>query len=237
MRTTPGAIDYRRIIRNTPPSGVLTAINGGGPVPYTEGWWQATLDATNVWNTTVSGTSTVTAPDVTARRTVRCASAAATEQASIWGRRILTSPTLASATTDIWQRLIMKFEAAINATVANQDNDRFVMGLGASGAAVQATNNDTVGFILVADALNFTTRRASSVNTVVPSPPTLTNFNRYRIEIDATSIRGYVNGTLVATHTTGLPIVPLIPGFTSFTDAGGAGSLNVGVVRVWYEDQ
>lgn len=228
--------DYRRILRNQQATGAATAINGQGPVLYHEPWAHTTLDTTNVWVTAVSAGGSV-AHQVSGRRA--CAllnSSAATEFARLQGRRICTLPAAADPAKDVYQRLVLEWEAQLG-TVANQDNDRFGMGLLDSAATPSAFGPDSIGFILQSGALNAVTDSGGTqTKTVVSGPPALTNMNRYRVVVRNGKAELYVNGVLAATHTTNLPSKTVAPFFLSYSNGSGSSSLRLGAVRCHLED-
>ena len=228
--------DYRRILRNQHATGAATAINGQGPVLYHEPWAHTTPDTTNVWVTAVSASGSVS-QEVSGRRAcclLNCA--AATEFARLQGRRICTLPGAADPSKDIYQRIVLEWEAQLG-TLANQDNDRFGMGLLDSAGTPDSFGPDSVGFILQSGALNAVTNAGGAKTlTVVANAPTLTNINRYRVVVRNGKAELYVNDVLAATHTTNIPNKTVAPFFLSYSNGGGSSFLRLGAIRCYLDD-
>ncbi len=103
-----------------------------------------------------------------------------------------------------------------------------------TAVATRATNN-LIGFALLADVLQTLTDSGGveTVNTAFGE--TLTNHNKFRLEIMESAVRFYLNETLIAIHTTNVPAVPMYPTWYAVTEAGGACAVAIGVTKVEQE--
>ena len=119
--------------------------------------------------------------------------------------------------------------------VANIDNAIAFFGLTTGLADTRATNN-IIGWGLAADVLASVTDLAGVETTNTGFGETLTNWNKLRISVYANTVEFYVNEVLKATHITNRPDYPFYLNFYMDTEAGGTGTLELGMVRLWYED-
>lgn len=145
-------------------------------------------------------------------------------------QRWLATPDL-FLTNSIVKGLLIEWEMAITAGLANLDNTLTFWGFTAGGTATRATNN-IIGFGLVGDALQTITDDggAESVNTGFGEA--LANRNLLGMVLGAGSVGFYLNGTLIATHVTNLPDNPCYLNFFLDTEAGGACTFQLGPIRM-----
>lgn len=227
-----------KLLRSASAGGTTTAITATGPMIYNELWATGTIDTTNLWQTTVAATGTVSTLTAGSLRVVRLNCPAGADQARFGGQRKIVTP-ISPGTNYLYTRLTMEW-SAILVNVANHENANFIMGMGdeAAGATIDHRGaNDALGFILVSDALNtLTDSGGTETVTVVPSAPTLTNYNRYKIVIENGSVQFYVNKVLEVTHTTNIPALPLKINFVVISEAAVAAELRIGPLRCWLED-
>lgn len=132
-------------------------------------------------------------------------------------------------TTQIIQRLKLVFEMQL-VNVLNIDNALSILGGFTSGGLANRGTNNILGFGLVGDALQ-TFSDAAGVETVNTGfGETLTDWNKYGIEISAGSVAFYLNEALIATHTTNLFDLPAYINFYLDTEGGGASTIRLGTV-------
>ncbi len=144
------------------------------------------------------------------------------------------NPESAETDKDIWQRVVLEFEAALVGVTA-QNNSKFLMGLAQTNG--ERSDDNVLGFSLVSDALNTLTDKAGTeTENVVSSPPTLTAYNRYKIVLSNGSVEFYVNGALVDTIITNIPAIPLKAAFVLISDNSGSAELRVGATRLYLLD-
>lgn len=136
----------------------------------------------------------------------------------------------------ILRRLVFEFEMRL-ANLANLDNTQCLFGLTQGVADVRATPN-IIGWALVGagNALQTVTDDAGVETVNTGFGETLTNWNKFRIDVLGATVRFYLNEALVATHITNLPDFPFYLNFFVDTNAGGAATPEIGIVRVWTED-
>lgn len=131
------------------------------------------------------------------------------------------------ATTDIDQRVIIGFtNAAATAAITadtNQGADQAFFRKAAAGTTWQAV-----------------TRAASGAETVTNLANGTGTFNLLRVELDnaAAAARFYINGSLVATHTTGVPAATTRLGYYIINNIAGTvnRAINIDFIRVWSDD-
>ena len=147
-------------------------------------------------------------------------------------------PATFSDTNTSIEKLILEFEVKVTGTLTDIVNANFVLGL-AETKDNDNTDNNLAVFTLVTDALTARTDNdgAADDDTTITGI-TLTNWNKFKIEVYATGYKFYVNETLEATHTTAIPDEAMYIVFGNRCDGVGAGAvgLNVANVRAWYEE-
>jgi hypothetical protein len=129
----------------------------------------------------------------------------------------------------------MVFEFSMKLTnVANLDNTLCFFGLTPGQADTRATNG-IAGFALLADALQTVTDDAGAETVNTGFGETLTNWNKFRMEIYAGHVKFFLNGTQIADHAANLPDAPAYIDFYFDTEAGGTATPEIGILRAWYE--
>ena len=231
--------NYSRLLRTANATGVATATTSRGPMVLSE-TWAAAIDTTNVWTVTVGATGTAAVASVSGIRLLALLAPAIADTAQVNAKASLTNPValVPTATANIYQRVVLEFEMKLT-TLASIDNAQFIAGLYTGDAAGRSAANAS-GFILAADALNTLTDKAGVEAVTVVSPaPTLTNWNKYKHIINATSHEFYVNDVLVATHSTAanLPLTYMSAAqFYLVSDAADDPRVDIGPVRCYLED-
>lgn len=133
------------------------------------------------------------------------------------------------------RRVILEWEAKITTSPTRFDNTRTVIGGFTIGGSFDRLQDNQVSFILNADDLASLTDNGGVETLNAIAGLTLTNWNKYRIEVYAGGVRFYVNEVLRQTHVTNLPNQSMYIIFTGFNDAGGADALSIGKIRVWVD--
>lgn len=134
----------------------------------------------------------------------------------------------------IYRMTCLEFEMKL-ADVANLDNTPTMFGFSPGAADTRATNG-IIAFTLKSDALTCITDSAGTETETTTLGETLTNWNKLGIYISRLNVRFTLNGKVVATHTTNVPATPMYINHYLDTEAGGAATLELGVVRCWIED-
>ncbi len=139
-------------------------------------------------------------------------------------------------TSTVLRRLVVEFEMKLT-NVANLDNANSFFGLCSAdddtykeAASYQAT------FALSADSLIGSTVDNGVATETACSGVTLTNWNKYRIDVYSAGIKFYVNETLKATNVANLPDAPMYLCWYGDTEAGGTATVEIANIRVWTED-
>ncbi len=220
-------------IRNAQGTGTATVGTGQGPM-VDQDYWAAAIDATNKWTTTVSGTATMAVSTNAGRRIALGNTVAASQRSELLLKKILTNPGVSSPTRDIQQQFVMEWEMLFG-TLANIDNANTHLGLINSGTG--RSDADLIGFMFAANALNCITDTVGvETVSVFPSPPTLTNFNKYKIVVRNAAVDFYVNDVLGVARTANIPALPFQPNFRIDSNAGGATRFELGWFRCYYMD-
>jgi hypothetical protein len=134
----------------------------------------------------------------------------------------------------IQKSLNMEWEAML-ANVANMDNANTFMGLTAVSTDTRSSNN-IIGFGLNTDVLETVTDSAGVEQATTTFGETLTNLNRFRIQVTTTNVKFYLNGSVIATHATTFPRMPMYLQFILDTEGTGAATLKLGKVRTWWTE-
>ncbi len=134
----------------------------------------------------------------------------------------------------VFRRLVFEFECYLQ-LVANIDNTNFFMGLTNTIAATRATNN-LIGFGLIGDALQTITDDGGAETVNTGFGETMTDLNKFKIDIYRDNVDFYLNETRIARHTTNLPNAPMYLNFYYPTEVGGASILSLGAIRCWPSD-
>lgn len=195
--------------------------------------WQDLLIDANIWTVTDPATGIPWTPQVSGAFLYNIVTPNANEVARLRGNHWWIQNWLTPNTNLIVKRLIMEFELMIGVP-ANLDNTLAFFGLLPSAVATRATQN-IIGFGLAADVLQTITDAAGAETTNTAFGETLTNHNKFRIEIIESAVRFYLNEVLIATHVANVPTVPMLPTLYYDTDAGGACALSHGIIKVWHE--
>jgi len=199
-------------------------------------WQDAVIDAA-LWTITDPATGT----------------AWGTPKALSWGGRGITSVPNANETARIvsdqpwdalptlWgtnyiqRSLYVEFIMAL-ANVANMDNTLCFFGLTPDPANDRSSNN-IIGFGLNTDVLETITDNAGAETTNTTFGETLTDVNRFGIFVMEDAVYFLLNGTIIASHITNLPDSLQYLNFFIDTEAGGAGTIELGKIRVWWDDE
>ncbi len=198
-----------------------------------EGWQDLLIDTT-VWTITDPATGAAWAPQVSGSY-IECLSIPnANEVCRLVGDQLWLIPTQNTPTRQIIQKTIVEFEMLL-ANIANVDNALSLWGFTPAAANTRASNN-IIGFGLVGDALQTITDVAGTETVNTGFGETLTQHNKFKIEIVQNLVTFYLNEILIASHVTNLPSVPCYPNFYFDTEAGGAATLSMRIVRIWTED-
>lgn len=186
--------------------------------------WTATDPATGTaWNRAASASYLRATSVPNANETARLVSTMRWPcQCGVWGDN------------SIYRQFFLEFEMSL-ANVANMDNSLCFFGL-TEDAGDDRADNDIVGFALNADILQTVTDAAGTETTTTTFGETMTNWNRFGIWVARASVRFLLNGAVIATHTTNLPAYPMWLNWFVDTEAGGAATINLGVIRAWQDD-
>ncbi|MDD4985762.1 MAG: hypothetical protein PHQ43_08240 [Dehalococcoidales bacterium] len=134
----------------------------------------------------------------------------------------------------------LEWEFAI-ANLANLDNTLSIFGFGPTQAITRATNNIAAFALVGAGNALQTVTDAAGVETVNTGfGENLANKNKLKITsvqvATVATVQFYLNETLIASHITNLPDLPMYPNWFFDTTAGGACTPQIGIVRIWTED-
>jgi len=197
-----------------------------------EQWANDTDEFTGAWNR--SSTSLITRvktdTDMPKAQIALTANTAARLR-TIFTFRCTPSKFADAASTTMVRGTFIEWEAKLS-NVANADNSLFFMGVNASSSATRATN-DLIAFGLSSDSLVAVSDSGGTETTTAISGITLADRNFYKIAITKGQIEYFINGNVVANHTTNIPDVVGYLQFNHDTEAGTS-NLDVGFVHVFY---
>ena len=135
----------------------------------------------------------------------------------------------------ILQRSYLEFELKLT-DVANMENANCFFGL-TTGTGDYRTADNIIGFGLASDVLQSITDNGGAETTTTNFDETLTAWNKLGIEAYAGHVRFYVNEKMKADHATNLPDYPLYINFYLEAEAGGAATIELGIIRPWWFDR
>jgi hypothetical protein len=166
------------------------------------------------------------------------ADAAASAYARIVSTQIVNSnPSAYGNSIQRYSKLKIRFFAKLPSTLSDYTADDTAFGVSGQSANANAQNAATF-FLKNIAGINTLYARTDNggvdEDTDVSSGITISNWNKYEIEVTSNDVKFYINGTLVATHSTQKPVQPQYIGFRATTPANGA-NLYITGVYVWYE--
>lgn len=145
-----------------------------------------------------------------------------------------------SGTNTILRVTELEWEMAI-ANLANLDNAISVFGFTPNQADTRVAQN-IVAFALIGagNALQSVTDLAGVETVNTGFGENLANLNKLKITVvqiaGVGTIQFYLNETLIASHITNLPDLPMYPNWYFDTGVGGACTPQIGIIRIWTED-
>lgn len=148
-------------------------------------------------------------------------------------QRWIVAPTIFSNNT-VLRRTTLEFELKLT-TVANIDNTRSFLGFTPAVVNLRTTNN-ILGWALTSDALQTLSDLATAETTHTGFGETIDDWNKLAIDIYENHAMFYLNDVPVADHITNLPDLPMYLNFYIDTEAGGAATIELGIIRLWHED-
>lgn len=207
-------------------------------MPYLTEFWETEALVANKWETTVDagGAEAFAVADGYMYYDLNTGAGANDDVLLNSKYRWQARPTTFSDTNTSIEKLVLEFEVKVIGTLLNITNANFVLGL-AETKDNDNTDNNLAVFTLVVDALTARTDNdgAADEDTAIAGI-TLTNWNKFKIEVYATGYKFYINETLEATHTTAVPDEAMYIVFGNRSDGVGAVGLDVANVRAWYEE-
>jgi TolB-like protein len=129
----------------------------------------------------------------------------------------------------------LEWEAQAVTAITSHDNTNFYMGL-SSAKSNDITTQNVICFELIADALNGKVDAAGTETLTGTITATLTNWNKFKIVIEDTSVTFSVNEVDQTAIITNIPSVAQYIVFGTRSEAAAAVGLNIGGVRAWYEE-
>jgi hypothetical protein len=205
----------------------------------TEFWEAGALD-NELWEATIDGAGTGTYATSGGYLYYDMDTAAAAANTDVFLNsqyRQICIPSVFGDSNSIIQRFVLEWEAQAVTAVADHDNTHFFMGL-SSAKTNDITQQNLIGFYLLSDALRGKCDKAGTEGTTGDITATITNWNKYRITVEAASITFSLNGsdetalTTANTH----PDVAMYLVLGTRAEGANAVGLNVGPVRAWYEE-
>jgi hypothetical protein len=218
-------------------ASLLSDVGGGDMPVFTEFWDDEILNASD-WEETLDGTSTGAIAVGNGLITYDLTSDAVAGRDVFLNsvKRWRCNPSAFGDSNDIVSKLVVEFMVQLTGNLSDHDNSYFFLGLNPAKSNVSG-GSDVAHFYLTSDALRtITTVGAGNEANAVPTPPTLTNMNKYKIEVFQDQIDFYVNGTLKTSHTSIIPDKAMYLIIGSRAENAAAIGLKIGPVRVKYEE-
>ena len=198
-----------------------------------EGWVDGTIDAAK-WTTTNSATGPGWSAGAIGAYMRATETPALNEVCRMVSDQLWIAGPNVYGTNTILRALMLEFELRLT-NVANLDNAITFLGL-TSGAGDTRASQNLIGWALVGDVLQSVTDNGGVETVDATFGETLTNFNKLTIAIAPGIVAFYVNEVMVTGHITNLPDAPMYINYYLDTEAGGGATIELGVVRAWYED-
>jgi hypothetical protein len=212
----------------------IITLTAAPSINFYEGWQDETGIDPLVWTVTDPATGGAWARGAVGAYLMAVVSPNANENGRLRSnQRWVCVPTVYD-TNQILRRFTLEFESYLQ-LVANVDNTNFFMGLTNAVGATRASNN-IIGFGMVGDALQTITDDGGAETVNMGFGETMTDLNKFKIDIYRDSVDFYLNEALIARHITNLPNAPMYLNFYYPTEAGGPSILSLGVIRAWTGD-
>lgn len=144
-------------------------------------------------------------------------------------------PGIFSDTNTPIEKFILEFELQAVTAITSHDNTHFFLGL-SSAKTNDITQQNLIGFYLNSDNLRGKCDAAGTESETGNITATLTDWNKFRIEISDTSVIFSLNEAPETAVTTNLPDAAMYLVFGTRAEAGAAVGLNIGNVRAWYQE-
>ncbi len=203
-------------------------------VELCETWQNETGIDVNLWTVTDPATGTVWSRGASGAYLRAMSAPNADEDARLVSdQRWVAAPDIYGTNTTL-RKLVLEFELKLT-DVANLDETRTFLGL-TTGAGDYRSTDNIIGWGINTDVLESITDDGISETTNTTFGETLTNWNKLKIEVYSGHVKFYINEVMKADHTTNLPDFPMYINFHVDTVAGGAATIELGVVRAWTED-
>jgi hypothetical protein len=201
---------------------------------FYESWQDETGIDPLVWTVTDPATGAAWARGAVGAYLMAVAAPNANENARLRANQRWVCAPSVYANNQILRRFILEFEFYAQ-LVANIDNANFFLGLTNAAGATRASNN-IMGFGLLAGALQTITDNAGVETTNTGFGETLTDLNKFKIDVFLNTVQFSLNEAVIATHLTNLVDSPMYLNFYYPTGAGGASIISLGTIRAWTED-
>jgi len=148
-------------------------------------------------------------------------------------------PGIMGDSNNMIERFVLEWEAQSVAAVTLHDNTHFFMGL-SSAKSNDITQQNIVGFCLVADELRGKCDKGGveTGGATADITATLTNWNKFKITIEAASITFSLNGVdqTALTNPLSQPDVAMYIIMGTRAEGASAVGLNIGNIRAYYEE-
>jgi len=206
-------------------------------MPYLTEFWETEALAAGTWESTIdgAGTEAFATADGYMYYDIDTEAVADSDVFLNSKYRFQVRPgTFGDSNTSI-QRMVLEFEAQAVTAITGHDNTHFFLGL-SSAKSNDIAQANLIGFYLDSDALKAKTDNAGTESTTGAITATLTNWNKFKIVVEDTSVTFSFNGADETAIITNLPDVAMYLVFGTRAEAGAAVGLNVGNVRAYYEE-
>lgn len=149
--------------------------------------------------------------------------------------RFQVMPSTFSDSNCMIKKLILEFALRQTGTLANITNAGFLLGFTETKANLNTQNNIAAFTLDGSDNLIARTDNDGSDQNSSTISATLTNWNRFKIEVFSAGYNFFLNGVHQVTHTTQVPDEAMYVIFGIRSDGVGAVGLDIGNILCYYE--
>ena len=209
-------------------------------LPYLTDFWETEALIATIWETTIDGAGTEAFATSGGYMYYDMDTAAAAADTDVFLNslyRWVFIPSVFGDANAIIRSLTLEWEAQIVTAVADHANTHFFMGF-SSAKSNDIAQQNLAGFYLDTDVLKGKTDKATSEESTGAIAATLTNWNKYKITIEAASVTFSFNGVdePALVDPNDQPDVAMYIVFGTRAEGAAAVGLNIGPVRAWYEE-
>jgi len=208
-----------------------------GSFPYVTEFWETEVLSAAIWGTTIDGAGTEVFATASGYMYYDMNSAAVADSDILLysNNRWQVRPANFGDTNSMIRKFILEFELEVEAAISTHDNTDFLLGL-SSAQSGDITQQNLIGFFLDSDALKGKTDNAGTESVTDEITATLTDWNKFKITVEDTSVTFSLNGQNETPIAANLPSDAMYLVFGTRAEGGASVGLNIGNIRSYYEE-